>query len=194
MAKAADVIVMVISASDGWTPADEIIFQRIWGTDGILRQRKEQTGGVLAGPMAPPSQLATVVDVCGVGLSFNIVFSLSQHCRIILQLNLCERVKFIPISVGIVQECEDQPGSGSVQTPSLLVVNKVDRAAAGSVILPQEVQNAFFKRVATCATQGVGLQELDFAILDLVGLGHVSSEGQQWAVNQASTCLELCEV
>lgn len=60
----------------------------------------------------------------------------------------------------------------------------MDRAAAGSVILPQEVQNAFFKRVATCATQGVGLQELDFAILDLVGLGHVSSEGQQWAVNQ----------
>lgn len=44
VAKAADVIVMVISASDGWTPADEIIFQRIWGTDGILRQRKEQTG------------------------------------------------------------------------------------------------------------------------------------------------------
>ena len=25
------------------------------------------------------------------------------------------------------------------------------------------------------------------AILDLVGLGHVSSEGQQWAVNQVST-------
>lgn len=73
-----------------------------------------------------------------------------------------------------------------MQVPSLLVVNKVDRAAAGSVVLPQDVQDAFFKRVATCATQGVGLLELDIAILDLVGLGHVSSEGQQWAVNQVS--------
>ena len=74
-----------------------------------------------------------------------------------------------------------------MQIPSLLVINKVDKAAVGSVVLPQDVQNAFFKRVATCATQGVGLQELDMAILDLVGLGHVSSEGQQWAVNQVST-------
>lgn len=63
----------------------------------------------------------------------------------------------------------------------------MDRAAAGSVVLPQDVRNEFFKMVATCATQGVGLQELDMAILDLVGLGHVSSEGQQWAVNQVST-------
>lgn len=69
------------------------------------------------------------------------------------------------------------------------MVNKVDKAAAGSVILPDKVQKTFFKRVATCATQGVGLQELDGAILDLVGLGHVSSEGQQWAVNQVSTLL-----
>jgi hypothetical protein len=69
------------------------------------------------------------------------------------------------------------------------VVNKVDKAAAESVILPDKVQKTFFKRVATCATQGVGLQELDVAILDLVGLGQISSEGQQWAVNQVSTLL-----
>ncbi|KAG0618756.1 hypothetical protein M758_4G089900 [Ceratodon purpureus] len=137
VAKAADVVVMVISASDGWTSADAIIYDRIWGTEGILRQRTDPTGGVLAGPMAPPSESASVIN--------------------------------------------EYKG---VQTPSLLVVNKVDRAAAGSVVLPEDVQNAFFKRVATCATQSVGLQELDMAILDLVGLGHVSSEGQQWAVNQ----------
>lgn len=73
------------------------------------------------------------------------------------------------------------------QAPSILVINKVDRATAASVALPDEVRQVFLKRVAACATQGVGLQELDVAILDLVGLGHVSSGGQQWAVNQVCT-------
>jgi hypothetical protein len=63
VAKAADVVVMVISASDGWTSADAIIYDRIWGTEGILRQRKDLTGGVLAGPMAPPSKPASVTNV-----------------------------------------------------------------------------------------------------------------------------------
>lgn len=56
---------MVISASDGWTSADAIIFERIWGPEGILRQRKEQAGGVLAGPMAPPTEVASVTNVGG---------------------------------------------------------------------------------------------------------------------------------
>lgn len=82
MAKAADIVVMVISACDGWTSADAIIYNRIWGTGGILRQRKDPTGGVLAGPMAPPSELASVTNVCVlVSLScFNLLVS---HIRIV---------------------------------------------------------------------------------------------------------------
>jgi len=68
VAKAADVVVMVISASDGWTSADAIIFERIWGTTGILQQRKEQSGGVLAGPMAPATEVASVTNVGGLVL------------------------------------------------------------------------------------------------------------------------------
>ena len=55
---------MVISASDGWTLADAIIYDRIWGTEGILRRRRDPTGGVLAGPMASPSEPASVTTVC----------------------------------------------------------------------------------------------------------------------------------
>ncbi|CAM6016275.1 unnamed protein product [Sphagnum balticum] len=108
VAKGADVVVMVISASDGWTPDDSTIFQQFWGTDS----------------------------------------------------------------------------SSSQAQPSTSVVNKVDRAAASSVVLPEAVERVFFKKVAACAIQQVGMQELDIAILDLVGLGHVTSHGHQWAVNQ----------
>lgn len=82
---------MVISASDGWTSADAIIFERIWGTEGILRQRKEQAGGVLAGPMAPPTEVASVTNVGGLvslscfiplvniaGLCFDVVFVMDE--------------------------------------------------------------------------------------------------------------------
>lgn len=59
VAKGADVIVMVISASDGWTPEDATIFRRLWGTEGTLMHTPQQTGGVLAGAMAPTSELAS---------------------------------------------------------------------------------------------------------------------------------------
>lgn len=84
VAKAADVVVMVISASDGWTSADAIIFERIWGTEGILRQRKEQAGGVLAGPMAPATEVASVTNVGGL-----VLLSLVKHSRIIFGRSLC---------------------------------------------------------------------------------------------------------
>lgn len=55
---------MVISASDGWTPEDAAIFRRLWGTEGTLMHTLQQTGGVLAGAMAPTSELASESKVC----------------------------------------------------------------------------------------------------------------------------------
>jgi tRNA modification GTPase len=138
VAKGADVVVMVISASDGWTPDDSTIFQQFWGTDSSSSQTQPSTSGVLAGPMAAPTN-----------------------------------------NVSVTTEARKV-----VEVPSILVVNKVDRAAVSSVVLPEVVEHVFFKKVAACAIQQVGMQELDIAILDLVGLGHVTSHGHQWAVNQ----------
>lgn len=56
-------IVMVISASDGWTPEDATIFRRLWGTEGTLLHTPQQTGGVLAGAMAPTSELTSESEV-----------------------------------------------------------------------------------------------------------------------------------
>lgn len=63
MAKGADVIVMVISACDGWTLEDATIFQRLWGTDRVLSVTQGQTGSVLAGPMTPPTAPDSISNV-----------------------------------------------------------------------------------------------------------------------------------
>jgi tRNA modification GTPase len=63
VAKGADVVVMVISASDGWTPDDSTIFQQFWGTDSSSSQTQPSTSGVLAGPMAAPTNNVSVTTV-----------------------------------------------------------------------------------------------------------------------------------
>ncbi len=63
VAKGADVVVMVISASDGWTPDDSTIFQQFWGTDSSSSQTQPSTSGVLAGPMAAPTNHVSVTTV-----------------------------------------------------------------------------------------------------------------------------------
>ncbi|KAI5079595.1 hypothetical protein GOP47_0005074 [Adiantum capillus-veneris] len=66
---------------------------------------------------------------------------------------------------------------------SILVINKIDQAPTNSVTRTEFVK-AFDKVVPTCALQRLGFDDLEAALLDLVGTGDVTSVGQMWAVNQ----------
>jgi predicted GTPase len=70
------------------------------------------------------------------------------------------------------------------QVPSILIINKVDTAAAATVNLPEYVTQTFSAVVLTCALQSVGIQDLESAVLNLIGAGDVNPDGRQWAVNQ----------
>ncbi|CAM6100151.1 unnamed protein product [Calypogeia fissa] len=125
-ARGADVIMMVVSACDGWTNADEEIFGNLWDC-------RTESEGVTPSPEA---------------------------------------------------ESNNNSGMRTGQVPSVLVINKVDTAAAASVVLPKHVTETFSAVVLTCALQSVGLHDLESALLNLVGGGSVNSDGRQWAVNQ----------
>ncbi|MCO5614453.1 hypothetical protein L7F22_068735 [Adiantum nelumboides] len=66
---------------------------------------------------------------------------------------------------------------------SILVVNKIDQAPINS-ITGTEFVKAFDKVVPTCAVQRLGFEDLEAALLDLVGTGDIRSAGKMWAVNQ----------
>ncbi|KAL0802156.1 hypothetical protein Bca101_057332 [Brassica carinata] len=66
--------------------------------------------------------------------------------------------------------------------PMILVMNKID--CATSEQLEDKKEEAFHRSVFTSAVTGQGLEELEEAILEILGLDRVPSGGHQWTVNQ----------
>eukprot|EP00250_Pteridium_aquilinum_P015158 c22417_g1_i1 orf=42-1754(+) len=66
---------------------------------------------------------------------------------------------------------------------SILVINKIDQAPI-TAIEGSKFAKAFDKVVPTCAIHRLGFEDLEAALLGLVGTGDVISGGQMWAINQ----------
>ncbi|KAJ3677316.1 hypothetical protein LUZ60_003040 [Juncus effusus] len=73
-----------------------------------------------------------------------------------------------------------------VETPMILVVNKIDCVPSDSVHSFKKINesNRFKKMVNTCAVTGKGISELEKAIIQVRGLESISSAGRKWTVNQ----------
>ena len=78
---------------------------------------------------------------------------------------------------------EFQKLSGS-SSPMILVINKIDCTKSPPMGWPGENGNTFCKQVLTCAVTGQGIQELEAAISEIVGLNRVPKGGRRWIVNQ----------
>lgn len=68
-------------------------------------------------------------------------------------------------------------------TPMILVINKIDCAPSASNEWSKD-GNSFNKHVFTCAVTGQGIQNLETAIMEIVGLNQIPAGGRRWAVNQ----------
>lgn len=70
-------------------------------------------------------------------------------------------------------------------TPMILLINKIDCAPSASNEW-NKVGNSFNDHVFTCAVTGQGIQDLETAIMKIVGLHQIPAGGRRWAVNQVS--------
>ncbi|KAL5992307.1 hypothetical protein ACLOJK_013223 [Asimina triloba] len=138
VARGADVIIMAISALDGWTSEDLKLLTRI-------QNNQVTTSSALA-----------------------LYIFCSSAC-----LESISSKRVLPKSTGSI-------------TPVVLVINKIDCIQTALEVLEKNSNNdGFSKCVPTCALTGQGIQELESAILEILGLDQIPAGGRRWTVNQA---------
>lgn len=71
-------------------------------------------------------------------------------------------------------------------SPVILVINKIDCVPNASSKWVNNSGYTFVKCIFTCAVTGQGIQDLETAILEIIGLDRIPRGGRKWAVNQVN--------
>ncbi|XP_070056163.1 uncharacterized protein [Nicotiana tomentosiformis] len=82
-----------------------------------------------------------------------------------------------------IQRNQFQTAAGC-SSPLILVINKIDCAPSDSYEWVNTCGFSFNKHIPTCAVNGQGIQELEAAIIEIMGLNKIPVGGRRWAVNQ----------
>lgn len=82
-----------------------------------------------------------------------------------------------------IQRNQFQTASG-LSSPLILVINKIDCAPSDSYECVNACGFSFNKHIPTCAVNGQGIQELEAAIIEIMGLNKIPVGGRRWTVNQ----------
>ncbi|CAN6542690.1 unnamed protein product [Malus baccata var. baccata] len=84
----------------------------------------------------------------------------------------------------LLNRIQSNKKSTGSSTPMILVINKIDCIPSDCMEGIEKDINSFSKHVLTSAVTGQGIQGLETAILEIVGLDKISMGSRKWTVNQ----------
>ncbi|KAK9216066.1 hypothetical protein WN944_008073 [Citrus x changshan-huyou] len=118
------------------------------------------------------------VTVCGVPVTLLDTAGIRKTDDIVEKIGV-ERSEAVALGADVIIMTKSTESS----TPMILVINKIDCAPSASNEW-NKVGNSFNEHVFTCAVTGQGIQDLETAIMEIVGLHQIPAGGRRWAVNQ----------
>ncbi|GAY41654.1 hypothetical protein CUMW_061100 [Citrus unshiu] len=118
------------------------------------------------------------VTVCGVPVTLLDTAGIRETDDIVEKIGV-ERSEAVALGADVIIMTKSTESS----TPMILVINKIDCAPSASNEW-NKVGNSFNEHVFTCAVTGQGIQDLETAIMKIVGLHQIPAGGRRWAVNQ----------
>lgn len=88
-----------------------------------------------------------------------------------------------PEDTELLNRIVSKKNSVGSSTPMILVVNKIDCSPSLCSEWVDRGGGSFSKHVFTCAITGQGIQDLEMAISEIVGLNKIPAGGLKWTVN-----------